>query len=108
MKTQNELLDLPSKAEHAAAVLSKSADTFIKGELVPTSLRVPAWIMAKLDALATHSGKSRNYVVNLVLDAGLDSILSNFEPETLEQLDFLARDALSTTRSRGQNVSGEI
>jgi hypothetical protein len=98
----------PTRAEFAAAVLSGTVDLMTKGELVPITGRVPSWVMAVLDAMATRSGKSRNYVVNLVLATGLDAVQEHMSEEVRAELHLLSADAMSLTRSEGRNVSGEL
>ena len=85
---QQEEIQRLTKAELAALIVTREAEVMTKAELVPISVRVPSWIMAKLDAMTTHSGKSRNHVFNLVLDAGVESVWSHLPNELRTELEF--------------------
>ncbi len=98
----------PSQAEIAASVLSGTATLMTKGELVPITGRVPSWVMSVLDAMATRAGKSRNYVVNIVLAAGLEAVQEHMTEEVRAELSLLSADAMSLTRAEGRNESGEL
>lgn len=54
--------------------------------LVPLSTRLPINIVAQLEAMAAKSGKSRNSMVALLLDAGLESVKAHLDKDTLKQL----------------------
>ena len=108
MNQQLEIDDRPTRAELAALIVTREGQSMTRGELVPTSIRVPSWVMAKLDAMTTHSGKSRNQIFNLVIDAGLEAVWSHLPADLRAELEFLAADAMSTTRDEGQNISGVV
>jgi hypothetical protein len=98
----------PSKAEMAASVIAKTGKHDARGELVPTSLRIPSWVMCELDAMAAHSGQSRAQIINLVLGAGLEAIKVHLDIALVTELDHLADDELVSNRAKGNNVSGTV
>ena len=85
----------PTAAEMVAAVLSGSGQTSGRAVLVPLSTRVPSFLVARLDAMAAKSGKSRNSLVALVLEAGLESISSHLDERTKKELRKLEAEAYS-------------
>lgn len=97
----------PSEAEMAAAVIVGTGTSTTVGILVPFSVRLPSFQVAQLDAIAIHTGRSRNYVLNMVVRAGLSAINEYLPSEVREQLSFLAGDALSMELPDGSE-SGEV
>lgn len=106
MVESSELIPDPSKAELAAMVVSRSGGVFTKGELVPTSVRIPIWVMARLDAMATRSGRSRNHVLNLAIDAGIEAMDAHLPEDVKVEIEHLKNDALSLLSGGG--MSGEV
>jgi hypothetical protein len=102
------LIPDPTAAERAAAVIAGAGDEYTKGVLVPFSIRVPVWVVAVLDAMATRTGRSRNYVLNLVLAAGIDEIQRELPEEIRQELAFLANDAQGKAMELPGNVSGQV
>ena len=100
----DEMLLPPTTAEMAAAVIQQTATKFTKGVLTPITGRVPIWVMGALDAMATRSGKSRNFTMNLVLEAGLEAIREHLPPEVQQELQWMSQDMLSNP----ENASGEV
>ena len=99
---------VPSKAEHAANVVARSARQTTVAELVVTSARFPVWVMAEIDAMAVHSGQSRNHILNLVVGAGLEAVTAHLDKALADDLDKIAADELEVQRAKGKNVSGSI
>ena len=97
-----------TKAELAASVIAKMGKHDTRGELVPTSLRLPSWVMCELDAMAAHSGQSRAQIINLVLGAGLEAIKVHLDSALVQELDHLSDASLLATRAQGNNVSGVL
>jgi len=97
-----------SKAELAASVIAKLGKTDTKGEFVSTSVRVPSWVLAELDAMAAHSGQSRSQVINLVLGAGFEAIKVHLDTALLSELEQLSAVQLVATRAEGKSAAGSI
>ncbi len=98
----------PTQAEIAAAIITGEATSTTVGELVAVTARVPSWVVGTLDAIGTRTGRSRNYVINMALAVGLEAMQEHLAPEVRDELAFLAGDAMSTTRAKGDNTSGEV
>jgi hypothetical protein len=62
-----------SRAMSAAAVLAGRGSAVTVAMSKGISYRMPIWLLAKVDGLATNGNVSRNQVLNLVIEAGLDN-----------------------------------
>ena len=100
--------EFPSKAEHAANVIARTAKQTTAGELVPASIRLPSWVMSDLDAMALHSNQSRNHIINLVIAAGIEAVKVHLDKALAVELDALADSEMTRERAMGKNVSGSI
>lgn len=105
MVNQRQLLGEPTMGEVIAGMFEGRATASSSAQLAPLSGRVPVYVMAKLDAMATRASKSRNAMLNLVIEAGLQAIEEHVSEEVREELRFLESDALSTTYPTS---SGEV
>lgn len=66
--------ELPSRIEHLANVISGTGTHAMKAAARSISYRIPVYDLARLDAMASVAGKSRNAMLNLVVSAGLDEV----------------------------------
>lgn len=107
MVNQRELLNEPTMGEIVAGMFEGRSTAYSSAQLAPLSGRIPVYVMAKLDAMATQAGKSRNAMLNLVIEAGLQAIEAHVSDEVREELRFLECDALSTTLEQ-ETSSGEV
>lgn len=89
-----------TEAQCVAALLNGTATSSGKAVLVPMSTRIPVHQVAQLEAMASKAGKTRNAMVALVLDAGLEAIRQHLDSATTKELKQLESDALS-------NLQGE-
>lgn len=78
--------DLPTKAEHLAAVIEGTGSTRLIGVARPVLLRVPEWNLAELDAMAKMAGKSRNAMAVHLLDLALDVVREKLSDDKLSNL----------------------
>lgn len=50
------------------------------------SYRVPITTLARVDAMAQQAGKSRNTMMNMLLDVGINDVYAHFNQEEIEEL----------------------
>ena len=81
-----------SEAEHVAQIIENQADTQTIMATRGTSFRLPIYMIARLDAFAGVSGKTRNYIVERMLEVGMEETAKHLEDETLEKLHVLFQD----------------
>lgn len=75
-----------SQAEHVAGILSGTAKTILTSATRGVAYRAPIHLLAIIDAMATHSGTSRNSMINSLLEVGIDEVREN-----LDQIDVIAK-----------------
>lgn len=69
-----------SNAELLAAVVAGTVKQSSIHSLKPIAYRVPVSLLARVDALAQKSGKSRNSMLNSLLEVGLDALFPLLNP----------------------------
>lgn len=86
MKIKVSETEYISQAEHVAAILSGTAKTTMTAATRAVAYRAPIHILAVVDAMAAHSGKSRNSMLNSLLQVGIDEVREN-----LDQIDIIQK-----------------
>ena len=76
----------PSSAEILAGVVSGNAKTITVDAVRPISYRVPIRLLARIDALADKSSKSRNFMITSLIDIGLDELTVRLDEEVMEEI----------------------
>ncbi len=69
-----------SNLDLLVGMISKTADEEQFGALRPVSTRLPLLTVVSLDALAAHSGQSRNKIISKALDAALEMLWNELPP----------------------------
>lgn len=75
-----------SAAQIVASVVSNSGEHFSSMAVKPISFRVPLHTLARVDALAGKGNKSRNAMLNMLLDVGLEEVLRHLPENTFEEI----------------------
>ena len=91
MKHQVEIFDseAPSNLDILVGMVSKTANEEGTGWLQTITIRMPMTVACTFDALAKHSGQSRNKLVVKALESALDMLweqLPEAERDTVEEL----------------------
>lgn len=81
--SENEYI---SQAQHVAGILSGTAKSSLTAATRGVAYRAPIHILAVVDAMAAHSGTSRNSMINSLLQVGIDEVREN-----LDQLDIIEK-----------------
>jgi hypothetical protein len=86
--------------DYIAGLISGTDDVHVQVEpLHSMSLRLPIDLTAYLFVMAEHGDKSRNEMARLLLQAGIDSVISRLPPE-------VAHDIRESACERYQDLKG--
>lgn len=81
-----------SEAQHVAGIVNGTANTEALTATRGTSVRLSLSLLARLDAYAGVSGKTRNYMVERMLEVGMEETAKHLDDDTLEKLHGLYQD----------------
>jgi predicted DNA-binding protein len=76
----------PTEAQMLAAVIAGNGEITHAGSLRGISFRMPVITIARVDAMAQKASKSRNQMLNMLLDVGIDAVYEHFTQEQIEEL----------------------
>ena len=79
----------PTPFQILAAVIRGTGKTNLKSSTVPFSTRMPEYLLAKLDAMGTMAGKSRNAMLIHLLDTCFEQMVDLLDPETSKRFEEL-------------------
>ena len=100
----------PTKLEMAVGLFSKTATSETAGAVRSTSLRIPISEFAAIEAIAQHSGVSRNKVICTLIDLALPEILANLpkaDRKTIDRLTVKNVQAMLQESEQEQAGKGE-
>jgi hypothetical protein len=75
-----------SEAKKVASLITSQGVTDAASIMRGISARVDLGTLARIDSMADKAGKSRNEMINLLLDVGCDAVYENFTQEQIEEL----------------------
>ena len=75
-----------TKAETVAATIFGKGTSFQQHTVRSINYRVPLITLARVDAMAQQAGKSRNTMMNMLLDVGINDVYAHFNQEEIEEL----------------------
>ena len=84
-----------SQAEHAAGIIEGRAKTEYMGSTKVISVRLPLTLEAEVQAFAHKSGRSRNAMISILLEAGMEEVRKHISDETAEEIQLLINERLS-------------
>lgn len=76
----------PTLAEIVAATVSGTGKQESIAVMRSISARIAITTLARVDALAQKSGKSRNEMLNMLLDVACEEVYNNLENEVIQEL----------------------
>jgi hypothetical protein len=82
MKINHEV----SQADHVAGILSGTATTTSVAATRPLNYRIPVHLLAVVDAMADQAKKSRNAMLNLLLQVAIDDVREKLDTDVIESL----------------------
>ena len=84
-----------SQAEHAAGIIEGRAKTEYMGSTKVISVRLPLTLEAEVQAFAHKSGRSRNAMISILLEVGMEEVRKHLSDETAEEIQLLINERLS-------------
>ena len=75
-----------TEAEHLAGIVEGTAETEMTMVSKVVSSRLNADILARVDAFASVAGKSRNYMIERMLEAGYEAAFSHLSKAKQKQV----------------------
>lgn len=87
---------LPTKLEFAVDLFSHAATSEISAAVRTTSVRIPITDYAEVEAIAQHSGISRNKVICTLIGLAMSQILENLPKSDRKAIDRLTNKNLQT------------
>ena len=81
-----------SEAEHVAGIVNGTAETNGLSATRGTSVRLPIFLLARLDAYAGVSGKTRNFIIERMLEVGMEETFKHLDDDVLQKLHDLFQD----------------
>jgi len=76
----------PTKSQQVAAVIGKTGKFSAISAAKAVSYRVPIHTLARVDAMAEQAGKSRNSMLNLLLEVALDQVGSELSEAVFQEV----------------------
>jgi hypothetical protein len=92
-----------SNAEILASIVLGSGKTITVDAVRPISYRIPIRLLARIDALADKSSKSRNFMITSLIELGLDDLMPLLGDEGTGEI--LSRESVHMQEMMG---SGDI
>ena len=83
-----------SQAEHAG-IIEGRAKTEYMGSTKVISVRLPLTLEAEVQAFAHKSGRSRNAMISILLEVGMEEVRKHLSDETAEEIQLLINERLS-------------
>lgn len=84
-----------SNTEHVAAMLSGNATTKSISAVKVVAYRVPMHLLGPVDGMAKTAGKSRNAMLNLLVQVGIDEVRKQLSDDAAEALVLAESEAFS-------------
>ena len=79
-------VEVPTSSEHVAAMVSGHAESRSRSVSKMISYRAPVYLIGAIDAMAQKSGKSRNAMMGLLLQVGIDEVRRQLDPVIAKSL----------------------
>jgi hypothetical protein len=73
-------------ADVTADIIERTAKARVRAVAKQVNYRIPFYLLAKVDAMALQAGKSRNAMLNRLLQDGIEHVAGLLSPETLEAI----------------------
>ena len=94
MKIQVSENEFVTQAEHVANVISGTGTSGMTHAAKAVVYRCPINILVVLDSMAEQSKKSRNAMINMLLQVGIDEVRENLDQDVIEKLSIAEAKAM--------------
>lgn len=89
------LVEDVTHAQHVASIVAGTAKTNVVATAKNIAHRIPVHLCAQVDAMAQTAGKSRNAMINLLINVGLQEVRAEVSLEVGEALTIAEARAIS-------------
>lgn len=86
----------PTNAQIIASLVSGTGEIASVSSQRAVSARIDFGTLARVDSIAQHAKKSRNEMINLLLDAGIEEVYGHLETDVIEELQIIEAASLQT------------
>lgn len=76
----------PTITDHAVSMIMKTAASETAGLFVPTSHKLPVWLVAECEAMAEVAATTRAEMMSVILESGLQNVKDQLPEEVLGQI----------------------
>jgi predicted DNA-binding protein len=90
-----QVVETITAAEHLAGIVEGRAETSMSGTSKVISVRLHTLLFLDLQALTHKSGKTRNYMIERLLEVGLEEVRKSLSTKTLSDLNELHQEKIS-------------
>ena len=94
MKMQISETEFVTQAEHVANVISGTGSSGNMHAAKALVYRCPINILVVVDSMASQAKKSRNAMINLLLQVGIDEVRENLDVSTIEKLSIAEAESI--------------
>ncbi len=110
MKHEIESLDneVPTNRESFLAMVSKTGDEAQHGWIHAFSVRAPMTLAMQFEAMAQHSGKSRNLLIVKALQVAVDELWQELPQDDCEAIEAIYRAKMGEALAAKAGMSGEV
>ena len=92
-----------SHAQHAAEIIEGRAKTEYVGSTKVISVRLPLILEAEIQAFAHKSGRTRNGMISILLEVGMEEVRKHLSDETAEEVQLLMNERLADLSAEGDD-----
>lgn len=89
------IVDDVTHAQHVAAIVAGTAQNNSVASAKNIAHRIPVHLCAQVDAMAQTAGKSRNAMINLLINVGVQEVRAEVSDEVGEALTIAEAKAIS-------------
>ena len=90
-----------TQAEITASIIEGKGNSSYIGATKVISLRLPVFLEAEIQAFAHKSGKTRNGMVAMLLQTGIEQVKQHLSDEVLEEIQGLMQERLADGLAEG-------
>ena len=96
-----------TQADHVAGVISGTGKNIMKAASHSVSYRVPMHLLVTVDAMAAEAKKSRNAMLNMLVQVGIDEVREKLDQDVAERLTIGEAQAFAVLRGESTETIEE-
>ena len=91
---EGEVVDVITPIQQLVSIVEGNTRTVDEGATKVTSVRLSINLLSKIQGLAQKSGTTRNAMISMLLEVGVDEVTGHLSPEISEQLSDITSECL--------------